>query len=95
MQYLNSSKDPKVSRGMLFGKTEFWLAIVSGTEFCYRMKGKWNDRGAGAAIKNFFAVLPWDSVASICNQLNAQFPEPTRRPRVLFWGPVPMAECYG
>ena len=56
MQHQNSAKNPKISRGMLFGKSEFWLATVQGTELIERTVGKWNQNGSGNHIKSFFST---------------------------------------
>ena len=86
MQHLNTFRDPKLSRGMLFGKNEFYLATVQGTSLVYRMVGQWSDRGAGAAIRNFFEPLPWDGASGICNHLGFTVPEPTEQFPCAFLG---------
>ena len=86
LQYLNTTKTEKVSRGMLFGKTEFWLAVVQGTQLIERTVGRWDQNGAGDRIASFFPGLAWDDVEKICRELNCKVVEPTEECPTAFLG---------
>jgi len=73
----NTAKEHKISRGMLFGKSEFWLAIVQGTELLSRTVGHWDQKGAADCIKDFFEPLAWDGATDVCHSVGCDIPEPT------------------
>lgn len=74
---LNTHKKHKLSYGMLFGKSEFWLVKVQGAELIYRMVGKWTTDGSASCINNFFESFVWGGAVDICSMLNCVVPEPT------------------
>jgi hypothetical protein len=77
LQHLNSAKTVKLSHGMLFGKSEFWLVKVKGLELIYRMVGNWTTQGSAQCISDFFEPLIWDSVVDVCERLALVVPNPT------------------
>jgi hypothetical protein len=77
LQHLNSAKTLKLSHGMLFGKSEFWLVKVQGLELIYRMVGNWTTQGSAQCISDFFEPLIWDSVVDVCERLALVVPNPT------------------
>jgi len=65
-----------LTRGMLFGNTEFWLAECQGNELISRKVGKWTTPGSVNCIREFFPPQLWHNVPHLCQTMNLQVVDP-------------------
>lgn len=65
-----------LTRGMLFGCTEFWLAECQGNELVSRKVGKWVTPGSVNCIRQFFPSQLWHNVPRLCQIMELQVVDP-------------------